>query len=277
MKEILRKNLGIIISKLDSQNKDVIDVYAFDILDSLLEQKTIQKDVSDENVKTAFVAVQAAYEASLLQMHKDGAVSDIKYYIHTPISPSPLMTKDNEIMLKVYNDSVSSQRMSLVNIRKAIIHSMLKCGIHLVCCYSQTTTFQKLTDNVNGADFAEMLDIYKNHLKSYNNLVDMPFDGSVTTEFSGATCTFKFHGETYVFDINAYQVTSKEQSNNYSISFGLGKDKEISEGRVGNIINPWLQDKFKVELLPSQNNQKLGFRAAEDHKELSKKSEQRQV
>ncbi|MBN9543192.1 MAG: hypothetical protein J0G32_05305 [Alphaproteobacteria bacterium] len=212
------------------------------IWNEAFQKQTVTVNFHDEGEKFGFVGLQAAFELAVIDLYKDGMATNIKYSIHTPLPPTPLISEFYEKYDDIFQKGIADERIDMSYLRKITVKNMLDSKINVYSLYSKECTDKK--DN-----FENSLKVFDKYCDTYKNLNAMYTNDHMDSQFSGATCSFDIGNETYIFDLHAYQTTARDQGDLWEVSFGTIHDDHIINGRFGNVVESYLKQTFNFHHL----------------------------
>ena len=183
-------------------------------LQDLQKNHYISAPYSDD-VRSKFVSLQFLFESTIASMTKYQQALKVVGVIHTQTPSTPLRTNGNNIDKLFPTKDVDPKVIDSVVLRFDSIRDYLRSGAPLYSIYKKTN------DQIKGIDF------YKENLKNYKNLVDMP-SSDFQQGFSGASYIVECKdGQKILFSIVSTQIDSTDNSKEWEIYYGSLEDDRI--------------------------------------------------
>ena len=163
------------------------------------KNRALSRNGNDATWRPVFVGLQAALEASLLELHRNGKIKIDYHLTHTDLPSSALCDLANmEMLPEIRKDDA---RLSTVKNRSEILGQYLEHNVPIYVAYSQ--------DGLSRRDPASV-EKYKNLLARFSNLHDRQLNRAILPEENGAAISFSFAdqpSEKYYVFVTAQQVT----------------------------------------------------------------------
>lgn len=211
------------IQGVSSEDVDVLRKDIANKINDLFENRVLQIQGTDKEIRPAFVTIQALIEDTLAK-ELGGAISDVQCCIHTPMPATPFCTK-GEISPELLHPSIENdpQRLFTVKARTTILRDLLFKGTEIYIIYPEAGLARRTE---------EQQKIYRSELENYSkHLHDFPLKcEAIPEEFIGATYLIMTpEGSKCVFSIRMTQANDPREIGSFSLWFGSRYDEVVAE------------------------------------------------
>jgi hypothetical protein len=168
----------------------------------------VENKGKDQEFRHKYVGLQGVVEATLAD-----SKFDVVGVIHTALPPTPLRTQGQVMAEGLITKDIANDPLRLKTVldRVNILRTYLDKGKKLFACYPQP----------QGDVSIPGIDVYRQEISHYSNLIDMPFIGELPKELSGATYIIKDgNGHTYCFGILARQASAPDDDAHWVMIYG---------------------------------------------------------
>ena len=187
--------------------KSTVRDHVKNILECICKNGYARLTGNDATVRPAIVTAQYYLEKILCELLTKKEIS-LTCITHTPTRPTPLCTP---MASTTFKDDPTREKT--VQDRKVSTRELLKNGALHYAVYPSNTT-----------STPEQLTCYNQTMIEYPGLKDMPIEGNIPPDISGATYIAKYQNEPYFINVRMRQASSRpEETETYTAEIFLGR------------------------------------------------------